>query len=60
MTGRASHVLKDAAAFPVVGLRHLSAAVGDGHLIVYLQRPNIGPTLDVQQRFAEDVVRKIS
>jgi hypothetical protein len=29
-------------------------------LIVYAQQPTIEATLDVQQRFAEDVVRKSS
>ena len=36
------------------------AAVGVKHLIVYAQQPTIEATLDVQQRFAEDVVRKSS
>ena len=48
-TGSGDDMLEDAAAF---------AAVGVKHLIVYTQQPTIGATLDVQQRFAEDVVRK--
>jgi probable F420-dependent oxidoreductase len=48
-TGNADDMLEDAAAF---------AAVGVKHLIVYTQQPTIEATLDVQQRFAEDVVRK--
>lgn len=48
-TGNADAMLEDAAAF---------AAVGVKHLIVYAQQPTIEATLDVQQRFAEDVVRK--
>ncbi|HBK08961.1 MAG TPA: hypothetical protein DDZ81_24410 [Acetobacteraceae bacterium] len=48
-TGTADDMLEDAAAF---------AAVGVKHLIVYAQQPTIEATLDVQQRFAEDVVRK--
>jgi len=50
-TGGADDMLADAAAF---------AAVGVKHLIVYPQKPTIEETLDVQQRFAEDVVRKSS
>jgi probable F420-dependent oxidoreductase len=50
-TGTADDMLEDAAAF---------AAVGVKHLIVYAQQPTIEATLDVQQRFAEDVVRKSS
>lgn len=48
-TGKADDMLEDAAAF---------AAVGVKHLILYAQQPTIEATLDVQQRFAEDVVRK--
>jgi probable F420-dependent oxidoreductase len=48
-TGSADAMLEDAAAFRAVGVRHL---------IVYAQQPTIEATLDVQQRFAEDVVRK--
>ena len=48
-TGSAQAMCDDAAAF---------AAVGVKHLIVYAQQPTIEATLDVQQRFAEDVVRK--
>ena len=48
-TGSADDMLADAAAF---------AAIGVKHLIVYAQQPTIQATLDVQQRFAEDVVRK--
>jgi alkanesulfonate monooxygenase SsuD/methylene tetrahydromethanopterin reductase-like flavin-dependent oxidoreductase (luciferase family) len=50
-TGSADDMLEDVAAF---------AAVGVNHLIVYAQQPTIEATLDVQQRFAEDVVRKSS
>jgi len=50
-TGSTDDMLQDAAAF---------AAVGVKHLIVYVQEPTIEATLDVQQRFAEDVVRKTS
>jgi hypothetical protein len=35
-------------------------SVGVNHLIVYLQRPTIEQTLDVLQRFGEEVVRKAS
>jgi probable F420-dependent oxidoreductase len=48
-TGSADDMLQDAAAFRAVGVKHL---------IVYAQQPTIEATLDVQQRFAEDVVRK--
>jgi hypothetical protein len=44
-------MLQDAASF---------AAVGVKHLIVYAQQPTIEATLDVQQRFAQDVVRKLT
>jgi hypothetical protein len=50
-TGSADDLLADAAAFRDIGVRHL---------IVYMQQPTIEATLDVQQRFAEDVVRKLS
>lgn len=50
-TGTADDMLEDAAAF---------AAVGVKHLILYAQQPTIEATLDVQRRFAEDVVRKTS
>lgn len=50
-TGAADDMLADAAAFAAVGVRHL---------IVYAQQPTIEATLDVQRRFAEDVVRKTS
>jgi hypothetical protein len=42
-------MLADAAAFAAVGVRHL---------IIYAQQPTIEATLDVQQRFSEDVIRK--
>jgi probable F420-dependent oxidoreductase len=48
-TGNGDDMLADAAAF---------AAVGVNHLIIYAQQPTIGATLDVQQRFSEDVIRK--
>ena len=38
----------------------LSRPVGVKHLIVYAQQPTIEATLDVQQRFAEDVIRKFT
>lgn len=47
-TGGADDMLQDAAAFREVGVKHL---------IVYLQQPTIEQTLDLQQQFAEDVVR---
>jgi probable F420-dependent oxidoreductase len=50
-TGGADEMLEDAAAFAAVGVRHL---------IIYAQQPTIAATLDVQQRFAEDVVRKFA
>jgi hypothetical protein len=50
-TGTGDDMLADAAAF---------AAVGVKHLIIYAQQPTIEATLDVQQRFAEDVVRKFT
>jgi probable F420-dependent oxidoreductase len=48
-TGSSDAMLADAAAFRDVGVKHL---------IVYLQQPTIENTLELQQRFAEDVVRK--
>jgi len=48
-TGTSDDMLADAAAFRAVGVKHL---------IVYLQQPTIEKTLELQQRFAEDVVRK--
>jgi len=48
-TGGADDMLADAAAFREVGV---------DHLIVYAQQPTIEKTLEVQQRFAEDVVSK--
>ena len=50
-SGSADDMLADAAALREAGARHV---------IVYLQRPTIEQTLDVQQRFAEDVVRKVT
>ena len=50
-SGSADDMLSDAAALREIGVRHV---------IVYLQRPTIEQTLDVQQRFAEDVVRKVT
>jgi probable F420-dependent oxidoreductase len=50
-TGGADAMLADAAALREAGARHV---------IVYLQRPTIEQTLDVTQRFAEDVVRKVA
>jgi hypothetical protein len=48
-TGSGDDMLADAAAFAAVGVRHL---------IIYAQQPTIEATLDVQQRFSEDVIRK--
>jgi probable F420-dependent oxidoreductase len=48
-TGSGDDMLADAAALESVGVNHL---------IVYLQRPTIEQTLDVLQRFGEEVVRK--
>ena len=42
-------MLEDAAALAAAGVRHV---------ILYLQRPTIEETLDVMQRFGEEVVRK--
>jgi probable F420-dependent oxidoreductase len=50
-SGSGDAMLADAAALREAGVRHV---------IVYLQRPTIEQTLDVQQRFAEDVVRKVT
>jgi len=50
-SGGADDMLADAAA-----LRE----AGANHVIVYLQRPTIEETLDLTQRFAEDVVRKVT
>jgi len=50
-SGSSDDMLADAAALKSVGVNHL---------IVYLQRPTIEQTLDVLQRFGEDVVRKAS
>ena len=49
-TGSGDDMLEDAAALKAIGLNHL---------IVYPQRPTIEQTLETQQRFAEDVVRKL-
>jgi probable F420-dependent oxidoreductase len=48
-TGSAADMLEDAAALRAIGVKHT---------LVYLQRPTIEQTLDVTQRFAEDVVQK--
>jgi len=48
-TGSSDAMMEDAAAFRDVGVKHL---------IVYLQQPTIEKTLELQQRFAEDVVSK--
>jgi hypothetical protein len=42
-------MLEDVAALRAIGVRHC---------IFYLQRPTIEATLELQQRFAEDVMRK--
>jgi len=49
-SGRSADMLADAAALASVGVRHV---------IFYLQRPTIEETLEVLQRFGEEVVRKI-
>jgi alkanesulfonate monooxygenase SsuD/methylene tetrahydromethanopterin reductase-like flavin-dependent oxidoreductase (luciferase family) len=48
-TGSADAMLEDAAALRIIGVKHI---------LVYLQRPTIEQTLDLTQRFAEDVVQK--
>ncbi len=48
-SGKSSDMLADAAALETAGARHA---------ILYLQRPTIEETLDVIQRFGEEVVRK--
>jgi probable F420-dependent oxidoreductase len=48
-TGSGDDMLEDAAALKAIGVKHL---------IVYPQRATIEQTLETQQRFAEDVVRK--
>ncbi len=48
-TGSEGDMLEDVAALKAIGV---------DHCIFYLQRPTIEQTLDLQQRFAEDVIRK--
>ena len=48
-TGSADDLLEDAHAFQTIGV---------DHLIIYLQQPTLDATLELQQRFAEDVIRK--
>ena len=48
-SGASSDMLADAAALEKAGARHV---------ILYLQRPTIEETLEVIQRFGEEVVRK--
>ncbi|MGE0419081.1 MAG: LLM class F420-dependent oxidoreductase [Acetobacteraceae bacterium] len=48
-SGSADDMLEDIAALRAIGVRHC---------IFYLQRPTIDQTLDLQQRFAEDVIQK--
>jgi alkanesulfonate monooxygenase SsuD/methylene tetrahydromethanopterin reductase-like flavin-dependent oxidoreductase (luciferase family) len=48
-SGGGDDMLEDVAALEQLGVRHC---------LVYLQRPTIEQTLDLQQRFAEDVVSK--
>ncbi|MBV9249941.1 MAG: TIGR03619 family F420-dependent LLM class oxidoreductase [Acetobacteraceae bacterium] len=48
-TGTAADMLADAAAL---------AKAGASHVVLYLQRPSLQETLDVMQRFAEEVIRK--
>ncbi len=48
-TGSGDDMLEDVAALKAIGV---------DHCIFYLQRPTIEQTLDLQQRFAEDVIRK--
>ena len=50
-TGNAHELLADARAFQAVGV---------DHLIIYAQQPTLEATLELQQRFAEDVIRKIA
>jgi hypothetical protein len=48
-SGTGADMLADAAALEQAGARHT---------ILYLQRSTIEETLDVMQRFAEEVIRK--
>ena len=48
-TGSGDDMLEDVAVLKAIGV---------DHCIFYLQRPTIEQTLDLQQRFAEDVIRK--
>jgi probable F420-dependent oxidoreductase len=48
-SGSGADMLEDAAALEQAGARHT---------ILYLQRPTIEETLDIMQRFAEEVIRK--
>jgi hypothetical protein len=49
-SGSSSDMLQDAAALEKAGARHV---------VLYLQRPTIEETLEVLQRFGEEVVRKL-
>jgi hypothetical protein len=49
-SGGGDAMLEDVAALEALGVRHC---------LFYLQRPTIEQTLDLQQRFAEDVIRKV-
>jgi hypothetical protein len=40
------------------GHSRIGQLLGSEHLIIDRQQPTIGATLDIQQRFAEDVLRK--
>ncbi|MGE0222126.1 MAG: LLM class F420-dependent oxidoreductase [Acetobacteraceae bacterium] len=49
-SGGGDAMLEDVAALEALGVRHC---------LFYLQRPTIEQTLELQQRFAEDVIRKV-
>ncbi len=48
-TGSAADMLEDAAAYKAIGVKHL---------LIYPQKPEYTETMDLIQRFAEDVVQK--
>ena len=47
LSGNADDMRADAAALQAMGVRHC---------VLYVQQPTIEPTLELQQRFAEDVI----
>ena len=49
-SGSADDMLEDAAALKAIGVKHC---------ILYLQRPTIEQTMDLTERFAEDVLRRL-